>query len=260
MSFEGFKKIIDEIGTYLFSVGVFHMGEPFLNKDTFKIIKYAESKNIKTHLNSNMTLINEKNVDELINSGLRYVTMSIDGASQETYSKYRKGGDFNRLIKNIKLIIQKKKEYKTHFPFLDWKFIVFKHNEHEINKAEKMAKDIGIDFFTLSPSRVYTPISHKLDKEALSMAPSKINQIHDNDNSNKNACYWLYRWLIVNVDGGVSCCCGANKKKDDFGNVFKENVKNIWNNRYFISARRILNKSKDAQTNSIICKECNEFV
>ena len=244
MSFGTFKKIIDEMEDYLFSVGVFNMGEPFLDKDIFEMIKYAESKNIKTHLNSNMILINEKNVDDLINSGLKYITMSIDGASQETYSKYRKGGDFDRLIENIKLIIQKKREYKTHFPFLEYKFIVFKHNEHEINKAEKMAKDIGIDFFTLSPSCVYTPISHKLDKEALSMASSKINQMHDGNNSNKNGCYWLYKWLIVNADGGASCCCGSNKKKNDFGNVFEEDIKDIWNNQYFVSARSIFNYKK----------------
>ena len=255
MSFEAFKKIIDEMEDYLFSVGVFNMGEPFLNNETFKMIKYAESKNIKTHLNSNMTLINEKNVDDLINSGLSYITMSIDGASQETYSKYRPGGDFNRLIENIKLIIQKKKEYKTHFPFLEWKFIVFKHNEHEINKVEKMAKDLGVDFFTFLPSCVYKPISNKLDKEALSMAPNKIKQ----PQNKKSSCYWIYKWLIVNVDGGVSCCCGSNKKKNDFGNVSKERIEDIWNNKYFLSARAGLNKRKGIQISWVICKECKEF-
>ncbi len=235
MSFEAFKKVIDEISDYLFSVGVFYMGEPFLNKDTFRMIKYAESKNIQTHLNSNMTLINEKNVDDLINSGLKYITMSIDGASQETYSKYRRGGDFNKLIKNIKLIIQKKKEHKTDFPFLEWKFIIFKHNEHEIKKAEKMAKDIGVDFFSFVSSSDY-----------FSWYEIK-------------SCYWLYKWLIVNADGGVSCCCSPSKKKDDFGNVFEGNIKNVWNNQYFVSARRVLNKRRDAQTNSVVCKECKEF-
>lgn len=258
--FKIFKNIINEMEDYLFSVGLFDMGEPFLNKDIFKMIKYAESKNIKTHLNSNMTLINENNVDDLINSGLRYITMSIDGASQETYSKYRRGGDFNKIIKNIKLIIQKKKEYKTFFPFLELKFIVFKHNEHEIKKAKMIAKEIGIDFFTLSPSVVYTPISQELDKEALSMASSKITQIHGSNKGNKNTCYWLYKWLIVNADGGVSCCCGSNKKKDDFGNVFKKRIEEIWNNPYFLSARSIFRYKKKKQINfDLVCDRCKEF-
>lgn len=256
MPFEAFKKIIDEMEDYLFSVGVFNMGEPFLNDDIFKMIKYAESKNIKTHLNSNMTLINEKNVDELINSGLRYITMSIDGASQEIYSKYRRGGNFNKLIENIKLIIQKKKEYKTHFPFLEWKFIVFKHNEHEIYKAEKMAKDLGVDFFTLSPSTVYTPVSRKLDKEAWSIASSKVEQ----KLSNSGTCYWLHKWLIVNADGGVSCCCGANNKKNDFGDISNNDIKSIWNNKHFIVARRVFVSKRSNQIDSgLVCSTCKEF-
>lgn len=254
MSFGNFKKLIDETEDCLFSVGIFHMGEPFLNKDIFKMIKYAENKNIKTYLNSNMTMINEKNVDDLINSGLKYITMSIDGASQETYSKYRMGGNFDKILKNIKLIIQKKKEYKTHFPFLEWKFITFNHNEHELKKAERMAKEIGIDFFTLLPSNICTPLSHKFDKEALSLVSSKIKRTHNN----KDSCYWIYKWLIVNSDGRVSCCSGSNKKKDDFGNVLKEGINYIWNNRYFVSAREGL-KNKKPKIYNLVCNGCKEF-
>ena len=50
MSFDNFKKIIDEIGDYLYFVGLYNWGEPFLNKDIFKMIKYSKSKKIKTEI------------------------------------------------------------------------------------------------------------------------------------------------------------------------------------------------------------------
>ncbi|MFH1642419.1 MAG: radical SAM protein [Nanoarchaeota archaeon] len=257
MSFCTFKKIIDKVGHHLFSVGLFNMGEPFMNKEIFRMIKYAESKNIKTYLHSNMTLINKKNVDKLVNSGLRYITMSIDGASQNTYTKYRMGGDFNKIINNVKLIIKKKMENKTHFPFLEWKYMVFKYNEHEIARAEKMAKDIGVDFFRTVPFAAHTPVYKKINQKALLKVPPKSKIIYNK----KTACYWLYKWLIINADGKVSCCCPSSKKKDDFGNINKENLKDIWNNRHFLSARSLLKNGKSKKRyHQIVCNQCQEFL
>src|SRR3989338_2689484 len=46
MTFETFKKIIDEMGDYLITVTLMNYGEPFLNQDVYKMISYANKRNI----------------------------------------------------------------------------------------------------------------------------------------------------------------------------------------------------------------------
>ena len=62
---------------------------------------------------SNLNYFNKDMAKKLVKGGMSYLTLSIDGASQRTYSIYRKGGNFNRVIHNIKLINKAKKRYDS---------------------------------------------------------------------------------------------------------------------------------------------------
>ena len=75
-----------------------------------------------------------------------HMTVSLDGASQETYEIYRVGGAFERVINNIKAINAYKKQYKSAVPILLWQFVAFGHNEHEIAKAKTLATRLGMHF------------------------------------------------------------------------------------------------------------------
>jgi len=48
-------------------------------------------------------------------------------------------GDFNKVISNVKKLINMKREYGIHKPRIIWQYIVFKHNEYEIIEAREMA-------------------------------------------------------------------------------------------------------------------------
>ena len=78
------------------------------------------------------------------------MTVSIDGATPETYKIYRRGGDFNKVISNIKTINKFKKQYHSESPRLIWQFIPFGHNEYEIDKAKKMAKKLSLQIMVKS--------------------------------------------------------------------------------------------------------------
>ena len=70
MSFEEFKKIIDETGRYLYEVGPFNLGEPLLHEDIFKMISYVQNNNIATILSTNGTLMTKDVARQIIDSGL----------------------------------------------------------------------------------------------------------------------------------------------------------------------------------------------
>ena len=65
-------------------------------------------------------------------SGLRHLIISLDGVTQGTYRKYRQGGDVELVFENMNKIISAKKSSGLETPVIEWQFLVFKHNEHEI--------------------------------------------------------------------------------------------------------------------------------
>ena len=90
LSYKTFKNFIDQFGDYLLLIILWDWGEPFLNPDIFKIISYAKTKNILIHSSTNGNVrFSEEKAEELVNSGLDSLIVAVDGATQETYGKYR---------------------------------------------------------------------------------------------------------------------------------------------------------------------------
>lgn len=246
MTFEQFKKIFDQFFPYLIVVGLYNWGEPFLNKDIYQMTQYAHKKNVATVISSNLNTIKPEDIDKIINSGLDVLTVSLDGASPETYQKYRRGGDFNRVVKNIKLLVKRRKELEKKNPKLRWQFIVNCYNEHEVEKAKNLARKIGVDQITFDTRfKLIGHMFHSYDKkEAEKWLPKGTKYFLDPLYTLNRHCDSLWQLLTVNYDGGVSPCCGIDDAKSDFGNLLKERLTDLWNNKYYQHSRSIFKKDK----------------
>lgn len=77
------------------------------------------------------------------------VTFSVDGLA-DTNHLYRVNSRFDKIIENMKAFIASGGNAR-------WVFIVFAHNEHQIDEAERMAKDLGVkEFVVRNTSRFAT--------------------------------------------------------------------------------------------------------
>jgi radical SAM protein with 4Fe4S-binding SPASM domain len=125
-------------------------GEPFLNPDIFKMIKYAVSRDILVHSSTNGNVVfDDAAADKLVGSGLTSLVFAMDGATQETYRKYRAGGDLERVKENIRTVVRAKRRNSSPFPRLNLRFVAMKHNEHELPQVEQLAHELGVDFFSV---------------------------------------------------------------------------------------------------------------
>ena len=284
MPLSTFKKIIDETGKYLISIDLFNWGEPLLNKDVYEMIAYAHGRNIVTSVSTNFQHFSEEHAERLISSGLDVLILSIDGASQESYEKYRVGGDFRRVIENISLLVKKKKERRCRHPYICWQFLVMRHNEHEVEAARRMAGELGVDHITIDPA--YLPVAtreeamkwlpensgyHRYNVEELEKRwqemerqaafPQTDDRRDDKDNSGKRElkrrvnCSWLWTQTTINWDGGVSPCCAIYDPSEDFGNVSDASLKDIWNNGKYRESRRFSSKGETGDTLTV-CMMC----
>jgi MoaA/NifB/PqqE/SkfB family radical SAM enzyme len=125
-------------------------GDPAASVNTLEIYRWFREVNptITLGMNTNGGL---KTVDfwielaKIINRERDYVVFSIDGL-EDTNQIYRRNVVWDRLINNVKAFINA--GGRAH-----WDMIIFKHNEHQIEKAKTFANDMGFVEFRYKVSR-----------------------------------------------------------------------------------------------------------
>lgn len=266
MEFCTFKKIIDECGPYLYKLDLFNWGEPFLNKDIFKMVRYAKKFKIKVIISSNLKHFNEKVCSELIKSGVDDLIVSLDGTSQESVNKYQVGNDFNEVISNIKKLVKEKKALNSIKPIIQWRFLVNRYNENEIEEAKDLAKEIGVDKLEITIFRcdmgnelLFTS-KEQFENVQEWLPGNETLSMYDYPNKMKKKtkvkeCSWLWTQATINWNGSVSPCCAVWHEKFDFGNINSVSFRKIWNNKKYQEARRI-NRGDRINALDSICSIC----
>ena len=77
------------------------VGEPLLHPRWHEIIRHAADMGFFTLMNSNASLLTPENSAKLVESGLDYLHVSLDGLTKATYESIRRGGDFEKVIGNL---------------------------------------------------------------------------------------------------------------------------------------------------------------
>jgi MoaA/NifB/PqqE/SkfB family radical SAM enzyme len=256
MSFKQFKKIIDKLGPYLIFIEFCNWGEPLLNPELANMILYTKKYSIKNRISTNLHLnLNYEEIENILTSGIDWMTVSIDGASQETYEIYRRGGNFGVVIENLKSVVKIKKELGLKLPHIHWQFLVFKHNEHEIEKAKILAKEIGVD--SIGFTAPYCSIEWASTIEEYNRY-KKIDEKIDYK-TREETCNWLWDGITINSNGSISPCCSVEDEKDDFDNFFEKPFWKIWNGKKYRIARKFVRDRKLTKENNIICLKCDHI-
>jgi pyruvate-formate lyase-activating enzyme len=150
MDWDVYQRIIDGLSPGL-EYMEFHLGgENFMHKQWPRMLRYAKEKNpgvfILTSTNGHY-FRTEKERQDLVDSGIDLVIMSIDGATPESYVKYRVRGKFDLVIDNMRGVIETRNRAGKSRPIIVWRYILFHWNDtpEEMDLARKMSRDIGVD-------------------------------------------------------------------------------------------------------------------
>jgi MoaA/NifB/PqqE/SkfB family radical SAM enzyme len=223
---ENFQKIIAN-NPEILHIELSNWGEVLLNPELPLILEYAYQKNVIITISNgaNLNTAKAETLEALVKYRVRQITCSIDGASQETYQQYRLGGNFNRVIDNIKTINHYKSIHKTDFPILLWQFVVFGHNEHEIAQARQLAKELKMEFYVkLSWDEEISPLKHpeqvRLETNSQVISQSEFLKKNKRDYMNQYFCKQMFQSPQINWDGRVLGCC--INSWGDYGNAFDE--------------------------------------
>ncbi len=150
LDFDLFKRVLDEAGPSLGRVDFFNYGEAFLHKRAIEMCEYIKSNFPHVYLytsTNGLAFKDEDQVRRLVHSGIDEVTFSIDGATAESYAKYRQRGDFEKAIRYLGAATAEKRAAGRDVPFINWRYILFNHNDtdEEMTRAREMATAMGVD-------------------------------------------------------------------------------------------------------------------
>ena len=255
------KNLMDEIGEFASPVIVLSGGEPLLRPDLFDIAKYGTDKGFRMAMATNGALVNDEICEKIKESGIRIVSLSIDGSTAELHDDFRgQKGAFESTMKAAEY-------FRKH----DIKFIVnssfTKRNQHDIENCYKLAKSIGATawyMFLIVPTGRGEELMKELvskedyedllnwhydmerEEEEILVRPTCAPQYYRiwNERSEEEGKDKNRRSLSFSTGGGKGCIaaqkiCLVNSEGDVYpcsyfpksaGNVFEESFKDIWEN------------------------------
>jgi radical SAM protein with 4Fe4S-binding SPASM domain len=257
MSLEEFKRIIDGLPSSVNELYLWGQGEPFTAPDFLSMVSYASRHGLKTIVSTNGHFLDTP--DEIINSGLDILIVSLDGADSDTYTSYRVGGDFNRVIKGIKDIAEAVKKAGAG-PVIELQYLITSQNAGGSDAFRALARKTGahhVVFKTLQASSMENGKLYLPDDTGLTRYRNETGGRLETDRwwFLKNRCFRLYHSLQIDWQGNVLPCCFDKDSTYIMGNIFRDSLVHIWNSPNYRSFRSTLNRHGRVFP---MCKDCTE--
>ena len=251
MTFKQFKKIIDENIELIGSISLYNYGEPFLNKHLLEMIFYAKKKGVAyIKVATNGMHLTKTKISQICKSKLDYLSISLDGATEKTYMKFRVGGDFKKVLTNTQNLVKYRNLSMSKLK-IEIQFIVMSHNEHEMELIEKLAKSLKVDYL-----RLKTVLIKK--KQWNYFLPDKNEYNRYREKINNNRCFKPIEELVINCDGSVIPCCYVVAKdiiKFKLGNIFEQSLDKILNSAKYKNFTGTCTTDKSKLSS---CADCDE--
>lgn len=258
MSYDDFVRIMDKVGRGANHLMLYYMGEPFLNKNVYKMIRYARNMGLYVTTCTNGDIVEP---EMLYGSGINHISFQIGGITQEVHQVYRRNSDLSKVLKNLqsylKIINDRGRKENEHEVELG--LIVMRQNENEIVDFLRLGRELKVKTTLISPC-VRTPEQGREflpESEAYWLYDREIFQNHGQLVIKRvipwNSCPWLYYAITIQVDGNVVPCCRDPHGKYIMGNLIAETLDEVWNGPEFREVRRLVSRRGGYHTLCHLC-------
>lgn len=243
-----FQKIIDEmVEKRADSVVLTGLGEPLIDKNLEGKIKYAKKRGIKSiQLFTNASLLHDKRTEDIINSGLDNLIISIDAVEEELYKKIRRNLSFEVVDRNIKSILKIREKIGVKKPQVKLNMTVLDQNICQRNYLYERYKDF-VDGMHFTYGRSW-------GKTGLEDLKFKLTGSQYMANTRIYPCPLLWFHFNIFWDGGVAMCCMDFDRRYNLGELTEMSIEKIWHGDVIekVRAGHLLGKFDENE----ICRDC----
>ena len=260
------------------SISLSSMGEPLTAENFPVMYDYLNSRGFSIAFCTNGVLL-DKYIEKFVGNPLG-ITISIDGACEETFRKIR-GFSIEKLTGNIQKLNSLKRSEKTDKPILNFTTILSKENIEDLPVLIELASNLEIKTVVAYHRMFYDKsnfekkslffqkkLSDRMHLEAIkiaknsgieflhtplfqeSMIPLAEQKLLDNYiDYEKSFCKWIDNTCIVGWHGTVFACCYFDKLF--MGNLKYNSFNDVWNGPFY----RNLRLKHLRRTPPPVCKE-----
>lgn len=249
LSSESFARLLGRFSATLRRLIFYRWGEPFLHPGLLSMVALAEKAGVTVTISTNLNRFSRELARETVASGLSRLIVGIDGATQEVYQAHRRGGRIVRVLRHVKWIEREKRLQGRRTPRIIWRFVVFRHNERELEAARAMAARLGMEFDPI-PANVTGGGGEEAESAQFGRGAFWKAQ------TSGDFCSSLWLGPAVDADGSIYPCCAVTDKRFAFGNAFTDDLLAVWNNAKFQAARDMVAGRVPAGDPDIPCTGC----
>lgn len=254
-----FQRIIDEVGPYLLTASLWGWGEPLLHPRLSGILKAIGKYPIASLLSTNGQNLNDDRVIEaLVNDPPTYLIIAIDGLTDKTNSQYRVGARLAPILDGVKRLAEIKRKNALEIPVLHMRYIVMKHNQHEVPNLFDFAREHEFDLLTIrtlsiidskNPDEVHAGfVPHASEFSAYDYRDDA--RIHRND----YICQEPFWFPTVFADGTLVACEQDYNAQCPMGKITQDtSFRDLWVGKQATKVRKIIRDTPEAVS---FCKNC----
>jgi radical SAM protein with 4Fe4S-binding SPASM domain len=242
MTDEIFERLVHETRGSAEHMMLIGLGEPFMDRKIFDRIEFCERHGIATLLSTNGTLLDENTSARILDSALAHITLSFDGASKETFERYRKGARFEKVRDNFVRFARMKSERASRVQVVV-QMVRMPGNAHEAEDFRSFWSAIpGVDQVRIKEDE--TNLVHPENAQPETHGPGS------------RRCHYLWRGaMYVKHDGRVYPCCQSYMLDgDQVGDLRRQPIGEIFNSEEMRALRRLHTAGRGAEI--AMCARC----
>jgi radical SAM protein with 4Fe4S-binding SPASM domain len=155
--------LIKQVSQSFLPILVLSGGEPLFRHDIFDLASYATSLGIRVALATNGTLVTQQVARRIVDSGVRRVSISLDGADASTHDAFRGiSGAFDAALRGFRNLRELGMSLQVNMT-------IARHNAHQLPAVLELAKEIGADALH---TFLLVPVGCGVDIAAEQMVPA----------------------------------------------------------------------------------------
>lgn len=246
VSDELFEKISDECGNYNALIRISGGGEPLIAPNMIGQIEYAKKVGARIGLITNGSLITQEKADRLLAANTDAIEISADAADKDTYAKVRTGLNFDRLIRNVKYLVNKRNETGSTSKIIV-SIINQKEIEGKLDSAVAYWEQI-VDEVQVRKYLTWSICDPSQSADATPFMPESEIRV---------PCPFPFERIMIDVRGKMSFCAYDIKFETDFGNLNKVSIKQAWQGEKFRKWRQLLIEGRYEEIP--VCSKCPDW-
>ena len=230
-----YRKIVDEAAKFTLEINMFFRGEPLLHRRMSELLRYGSQKRVRMHVNTNATMLRDREARMLIEDGATKVTISFDGPDKATYEVMRKGAKYEVTLQNVRNFLALVKEYRENgrpTPYTVMQVIL----PYDATRSGPELPAHMRDLLTGLPVDEWDPIWPHGWAGIMQENQTVETQPYG---ENYHPCNWLWKSLAIYWDGRVASCCADFSADQVIGDLREQSLMEIWNGPQMVALRKL---------------------